>query len=468
MQNGKEKNKGKFATNFGFLAASIGSAVGLGNLWGFPYKMGQNGGFAFLIVYILLVIAVGFPLVMGEIAIGRKTEKGGIQAYKQIDKRFTFNGWFAVLAPVFLLCFYSVFGGYIMKYFIANLGDLLHLSFGIGGADSADYFTNFISAGLDPLVYTWIFHVLTILIVSLGVSGGIEKFSAFAMPTLTVMLIIIVIRACTLPGATAGLEYVFKPDFTVFKGTGFLKVLGAAGSQMFFSLSLSSGAIIAFGSYLNKKTNIEKNAAIITFSDTLIAILAAMAVMPAVFAFNLEPSGGPGLLFVSIQAVFNDLGKTGPFFGTLFYLLVLFAAFTSSIAMSEGTISAMLDGQIARGKKPNRVLMSFTVMAITLLGATLVCVDALGAKGLWHPFGLQTWLDVFDLFAEGILMPLGGLMLSILLGWVNPKILDDELKIGSDYKTEKFFKMSVKYVATPILLFITLVQINTFFGIVKI
>ncbi|MDO5014764.1 MAG: sodium-dependent transporter [Clostridia bacterium] len=463
----KEKGKGKFVSNFGFLMASIGSAVGLGNLWGFPYKMGKNGGFAFLLVYLLLVVTVGFPLVMGEIALGRRTGKGGIQAYKQIDSKFTFNGWFAVLAPVFLLCFYSVFGGYILKYFIANLGDLFNLSFGVGGANSEAFFGNFIGAGLEPLIYTIIFHIATIIIVSLGISGGIEKFSAFAMPTLTVMLIIIVIRACTLPGAMAGLEFVFKPDFTVFKGTGILKVLGAAGSQMFFSLSLSSGAIIAFGSYLDKKANIEKNAAIVTFSDTLIAILAAMAVMPAVFAFNLEPSGGPGLLFVSIQAVFNDLGKTGPFFGTLFYLLVLFAALTSSIAMAEGTISAMLDAQISRGKKPNRILMSFIVMTLTLMGAILVCIDALGSKGLWHPFGLGTWLDVFDLLAEGILMPVGGFFLAILLGWVKPKVLDDELRTGSDYKTEKFFKFCFKYLATPILFFITLVQLNEFFGIIK-
>ncbi len=461
-----QKSKGKFASNFGFLMASIGSAVGLGNLWGFPYKMGMNGGFAFLLIYLILVATVGYPLMMGEIALGRKSGKGAIQAYAGINPKFVFNGWFNVIAPFLLLCFYVVFGGYLLKYFLANFCALLGLSGTIIHADSGVFFDDFIAAGGEPLIFTWIFLLITMVIVSFGVSGGIEKFSNFAMPALTGMLIIIVIRALTLPGAAAGLEFVFKPNFEIFQGWGWLRVLGAAGSQMFFSLSLSAGAIIAYGSYLNKNNNIEKNSAIITLSDSVVSVLAAMAVMPAVFAFGLEPQGGPGLLFVSIQAVFNDMGKTGPLFGTIFYLLVIFAALTSSIAMTEGSVSAMLDAQIARNKKPQRLLMTFLILVGALLGSTLISYDALGSSGLSHPFGLSSWLDVFDLIAEGILMPLGGLILAFMLGWASPGILDDEFEQGSSFKTRKFFSFSIRYIAPPILIIIVIVQLNAFFGFI--
>lgn len=462
------ENKDKFSSNFGFLMASIGSAVGLGNIWGFPYKMGMNGGFTFLIVYLLLIFTVGLPLMMGEIALGRKSEKGAIQAYKSVSPKFKFVGWFNVIAPFLLLCFYVVFGGYILKYLIANFKNLFSAgSSKIAVTHTATFFEEFISAGAEPMVYAWIFLAITLTIVALGVSGGIEKFSNFAMPTLTIMLIIIVIRACTLEGAGEGLAFIFKPDASKLEGMGFLEIFAAAGSQMFFSLSLSSGAIIAYGSYLSKNSNIEKNATIITISDAIISIFAALAVMPAVFAFGLEPQAGPGLLFVSLQAVFNDMGTTGPLFASIFYLLVLFAALTSSIAMTEGFLSSILDAQEAHGKQPNRKLVSALVYLATVLGASLISYDALGNSNLHHPFGLSTWLDFFDLLAEGILMPLGGLCLAVMLGWFNPKSLDDEYAQGSKFKSKKFYNFCIKYVAPPVLLLVVVVQLNAFFGFIS-
>lgn len=460
------QGKGQFNSNFGFLMATVGSAIGLGNLWGFPYKMGVGGGFAFLLIYLILAFLVGYPLILGEMALGRKTRKGAIEAYKMADKRFTFNGVIETLVPFFLICFYCTFGGYVFKYLVANVGDLLHAGFGIGGESSGAYFENFVKAGWEPIIYGWIFLGLTLYIVARGVSGGIEKFSSWAMPALFIMLVIIVIRSCTLPGAASGLAFMFKPDFSVFKGKGWLSVLGLAGGQMFFSLSLASGCIIAYGSYLDRKENLEKNAKIVPIADTTAALLAGLAVMPAVFAYGLEPASGPGLLFVTMQEVFQHMGVSGAIFGSLFYLLVAFAALTSSIGMLEGGVSAMLDAAESKGHKADeksRIKMTFIMGAIAFLGSWLISADGLGMTGMWHPLGQGTWLDVFDLFAEGILMPFGGLIMAILLGWFIPDYIDDEVEKGSPYKGKKFIKFCLRWISPIFLAFIVVIQLNAFF-----
>ncbi|MFQ9894124.1 MAG: sodium-dependent transporter [Emergencia sp.] len=465
-----EQNKGGFNSNFGFLMASIGSAVGLGNLWGFPYKMGEGGGFAFLLLYLVLAVIVGYPTMLGEISLGRKTGKACIEAYRIADKRFTFNGVIETLVPFFLICFYCTFGGYVMKYMFANLGDIFGAGFGIGNTDSGTFFSTFISAGASPIIYGLVYLVLTVVIVIAGVSGGIEKFTKVAMPALFIMLVIVVIRACTLPGAGAGLEYIFKPNFEVFQGTGWLKVLGSAGSQMFFSISLASGCLITYGSYLDKSQNLERNAVIIPAADTIVAILAAMAVMPAVFAAGLEPGAGPGLLFVSLQTVFQGMGASGPIFGFIFFLLVFFAALTSSIGMMEGAVSAMLDAQIRKGKTPNRLKMSLIFAIVPLLGSTLVSADGLGSSGFWNPLiatlgpeSGKCWLDVFDLVAEGILMPLGALVMAIMLGWTRKGWLDDEILQGSTYKSRAFCNFCWKWIIPVLLVGLLIVQLDSFF-----
>ncbi|MGF6376453.1 NSS family neurotransmitter:Na+ symporter [Clostridiales Family XIII bacterium PM5-7] len=460
----EQQHKGKFNSTFGFLMASIGSAVGLGNLWGFPYKMGANGGFAFLLIYLILAVFVGYPLIMGEIALGRKTGKAAIEAYREADSRFTINGWFETIVPFLLICFYCTFGGYVIKYCIANLGNLFGASWGMGDADSGAYFGEFISSGAPAILYGVFFLILTVLIVLGGVSGGIERFSKFAMPALFIMLVVVVIRACTMDGAMGGLEFMFKPNFDVFKGTGWMKVLGQAGSQMFFSLSLASGCLIAYGSYLSKDSNLERNSVIIPIADTTVAILAGMAVMPAVFSSGLEPSGGPGLLFVSLQSVFNSMGTSGPIFGSLFYILVFFAALTSSIGMMEGGIAAMMDARIKKGKKANRTVLTLIMGAVALAGSTLVSADALGGADFWRPFGQADWLSVFDLGAEGILMPLGGLLMAIMLGWTRRNYLDDEMAQGGSFHTRPFVRVCLRYIAPIFMIFILVVQVNSFFG----
>ncbi|MDD7510971.1 MAG: sodium-dependent transporter [Peptostreptococcaceae bacterium] len=459
----KTDAKGKFKSNFGFLMAAIGAAVGLGNIWGFPFKMGRGGGFAFLAIYIILAVVVGYCCMLGELSIGRKAGKASIGAYGKMDKRFTFNGWFATLTPVLLLCFYCTLGGYCLKYTVANFGELIGASFGTTGVPSEAFFAGFITDTSQALIYGMLFLIATILIVMGGVSGGIERFSVIAMPALFVMLLVIVVRSATLPGAVEGLKFMFKPDFEVFKGTGWISVLALAGGQMFFSLSLASGCLITYGSYLDKSESLEKNAAIIIIADTIVALLAGVAVMPAVFAFGLDPAAGPGLLFVTLQTVFNSMGTTGAVFGFIFYFLVFIAALTSSIGMIEGAASAFMDRMIEKGKKANRMRVVLIIGAVAGVGTVIVSADALGKGNLPHLFGFDNWIDTIDLFAEGFMMPIGGLIMAVLLGWIHPFYVDDEVKLSSSFKSQKFFHSAVKWIAPIFMLFILIGQINDFF-----
>ncbi|MBQ0005482.1 MAG: sodium-dependent transporter, partial [Clostridiales bacterium] len=433
-------NNSQFSSNFGFLMACLGSAVGLGNLWSFPYKLGVAGGFAFLLVYVILCVVVGYPLVLSEIALGRKSQKAAVEAYAGVHKSFKFNGVLQTAVPFFLICFYCTFGGYICKYLIASVA-------GLGGnatintVDPGAYFAqNLLSNGGSALIWTIAFLALTMVIVFGGVSGGIEKFCKIAMPALFIMLLIIVVRACTLPGAGAGLAFLFKPDFSgMSTASGFFDTLKLAGGQMFFSVSLCSGCLIAYGSYLSKSENLEKDSVFIVVGDSLVAILAGMAIMPAVFANGIEPGAGPGLLFVSMTAVFQGLGVAGRIFQLLFWLLVFFAALSSSIGMMEAGIAAILDAQVKAGKKANRIGVTCVMGLVALVGNTLTTLDCLGEADTvawFHLLGQPDVLDVWDALAEGILMPLTGLVMAILLGWIVPHYIDDEVECGSAFKSK--------------------------------
>jgi NSS family neurotransmitter:Na+ symporter len=460
----KSSQRGSFNSNFGFLMAAVGSAVGLGNIWGFPYKMGMNGGFAFIIIYIAMAIFLGYPLMIGEIALGRKTGKSAIDAYRDCDPRFTFNGVFETIVPFLLLCFYCVLGGLVMKYMIVNFGDIFHASWGVNGTDPSKYFGNSIGhVGVD-LAWMFGFLIITAVIIMGGVSSGIEKFSKVAMPALYLLLLITAIRCCTLKGAVGGLKFMFKPDFSALAGTGWLKVMAAAGSQLFFSLSLASGCLIAFGSYMQKEDDLQKSAFMIPLLDTIAALAAGLCVMPAVFAEGLKPAGGPGLLFVSLQYVFQKMGAGGAVFGFIFYLLVFIAALSSSIGMMEGGVAAMIDSRLKRGKSSGRTGMVLLAICTTCIGAFLVAYDQLGGNThFWKPFGMGSWLDVFDLGAEGILMPLGGLIMAVLFGWVHYGYLNDEVQIGSNYGSRKFVNFCFRWICPIVMAFIVFVQISSFF-----
>ena len=436
--------------------ASLGSAVGLGNLWGFPFKMGLGGGFAFLLIYMILLLVVGYPLVLSEVAIGRKSQKAAIEAYKEIHPGFTFNGVLQTAVPFFLIAFYCTFGGYVLKYLVYSL-----MAFGGKTFDPGEMFqTTLVS--LSSVVWVLVFLALTVVIVLGGVSGGIEKFCKIAMPALFVMLCVIVVRSCTLPGAGAGLAFLYKPHFEGMTSFGaFLNTVKLAGTQMFFSLSLASGCLIAYGSYLDKKEDLEKDAVYVTIGDTVAALLAGMAIMPACSAYGIEFTAGPPLLFIAMQTVFNNMAG-GVFFAFLFWLLVFFACLSSSIGMMEGGISAILDSRIKAGKSANRFGVTMLMGAWALIGNMITTLDGLGStdRVAWFRlFGAPHALYIWDALAEGILMPLTGFIMAILIGWIVPNYIDDEVLSSSKFKSKGFFDFCIKYLGPLFMVLIIIGQI---------
>ena len=479
-----EERKG-FGSNFGFLMAAIGSAVGLGNIWGFPNKMGANGGFTFLIIYLILAACCGFIVMMGELALGRKTGRGAIGAYKVLSKRFKWLGWLGVLSAFLILGFYCALGGYCLKYVTLNVGNLFHAGFGTGTLDGAGVFGALMANQGEAVIYGLIFVAITMIIVMGGVGGGIEKVCSVGMPALFVMLVICIIRSCTLEGASEGLKYMFVPGWALANGVikeapDFFSVVSTAGGQMFFSLSLGMAAMITYGSYLDKKENLQKNAIIIVVMDTLVALMAGLCVIPGRFA--LDPTGklgGPSLLFVTMQNVFDRMGAAGPIFGILFYLLVVFAAVSSSISLLEAVVAHFVDKARDQGKGDKRKLYSLIGAIGAGILCVIVCLDALGNAGISPadilgmrvdpsdkvPTWSADWLDFFDCIAEGILMPLGALLMSIMYGWeLGPEVVHAEATCeGQKFGAYGWFKICIKYITPLAMLLVLYGQIKEFF-----
>ena len=485
-----EERKG-FGTNFGFLMAAVGSAVGLGNIWGFPNKMGASGGFTFLIIYLVLAVLCGFIVMVGELAIGRKTGKGAVEAYHVLSKKFKWMGWMGILSAFFILFFYCALGGYCIKYVVLNVGDLFGAGFGTnamaavadanGTSVGAEVFGAFIGNPTEAIIYGLIFVAITMIIVIGGIGGGIEKVCSVGMPALFVMLLICIIRACTLPGAVNGLKYMFVPGWAVTNGViekapDFLTVLATAGGQMFFSLSLGMGAMITYGSYLQKKENLQKNAILIIVMDTLVALMAGLCVIPGRFALDPDGAlGGPKLLFITMQNVFSRMGGLGPIFGILFYLLVVFAAVSSSISLLEVIVAHFVDKARDAGKGDKRKTYTLIAAACVGLGCILVCADALGSTGFAPgnllgmtgelPTWAADWLDFWDMLSEGIMMPLGALLMSLMIGWeIGPEVVKDECEqSGHAMSGYGFFKVCVKFITPLCMILILYGQIKEFF-----
>lgn len=448
--------------------AAVGSAVGLGNIWGFPYKLGKGGGFPFLLIYLILVVFVGFIVMLGELAIGRKTGKSSVFAYKALSKKYTWIGYLGVASGFIILAFYSVLGGYVMKYAWAFLVELFSGT-AFANASGGEYFGAFMSQPGWGIFWFALFQGITVIIVMGGISGGIEKFSKIAMPALFFMLLAVIIKSLTLPGSGAGLAFLFAPDFSTMSSvSGFFSVLRSAAGQMFFSLSLGMGCMITYGSYLSKKENLESNAVIIPAADSIIALMAALAVMPAVFAFGLEPNAGPGLLFVTMQEVFMSMGGlVGSIFGFLFYFLVFLAAVTSSISLLEVCTSFVIDKNLQAGKPAARKKWSLIMGGIIFLVGMPIALDGLGMGWLgsgYLPFG-WVWLDVYDLLSEGIMMPLGALLMSCIIGWVMKEKFSEAVTVeGNKFKSEKFFMFCAKFVTPIFMLFVLVTQVMSFLG----
>ena len=438
-----ENNRGSWSSRFGFLMAAVGSAVGLGNLWKFPYLAGDNGGGAFVLVYIGLVVLLGFTLMLAEMTIGRHANSDAYGSYNKIKKGWGFVGGFGILSGFLILSYYSVVGGWVMKYIVA--------SFTGTGTDKAEFFGNFISSPVEPLVYHLIFMGLTAIIVIRGISGGIEKASKFLMPALFVLLVVTVIRSVTLDGAIEGIKYFVTPNFSEIT----LKVVIAALGQVFFSLSLGMGIMVTYGSYLRKDEDMEKDAFIIPSLDSLVAILAGFAILPAVFALGFEPTEGPGLMFITLPAVFENM-PLGSVFGALFFVLVFFAALSSSISLMEVTVAFGIDKM--KWSRKTSVMVFTTLMFIIGIGASL-------SMGEWSDF-LIPWIDgksygifdFLDVLTSYYLLPLGGLFGALFIGyvWGVPNAVK-EIKIGSKFVTAKLWSILIKFVV-PILVFLILLS----------
>ena len=479
-----EERKG-FGSNFGFLMAAVGSAVGLGNIWGFPNKMGACGGFTFLLIYLVLAVCCGFIVMVGELALGRKTGHGAVGAYKVLSKKFSWMGWLGILSAFFILFFYCALGGYCIKYTVLNVGDLFNAGFGSAGRTGAEIFTDFMASPTEAIIYGLIFVALTMIIVMGGIGGGIEKVCSVGMPALFVALLICIIRSCTLEGASEGLKYMFVPGWALANGVikeapDFFSVVSTAGGQMFFSLSLGMAAMITYGSYLDKKENLQKNAIIIVVMDTLVALMAGLCVIPGRFA--LDPTGtlgGPSLLFVTMQNVFDRMGAAGPIFGILFYLLVVFAAVSSSISLLEAVVAHFVDKARDEGKGDKRKLYSLIGAIGAGILCVIVCLDALGNAGISPadilgmrvdpsdevPTWSADWLDFFDCIAEGILMPLGALLMSIMYGWeLGPEVVHAEATCeGQKFGAYGWFRICIKYITPLAMLLVLYGQIKEFF-----
>ena len=474
-----EERKG-FGSNFGFLMAAVGSAVGLGNIWGFPNKMGACGGFTFLLIYLVLAVCCGFIVMVGELALGRKTGHGAVGAYKVLSKKFSWMGWLGILSAFFILFFYCALGGYCIKYTVLNVGDLFNAGFGSAGRTGAEIFTDFMASPTEAIIYGLIFVALTMIIVMGGIGGGIEKVCSVGMPALFVALLICIIRACTLPDAVNGLKYMFVPGWAVANGViekapSFFEVLSTAGGQMFFSLSLGMGAMITYGSYLDKKENLEKNAILIIVMDTLVALMAGLCVIPGRFALDPEGAlGGPSLLFITMQNVFHKMSAVGPIFGILFYLLVVFAAISSSISLLEVIVAHFVDKARAEGKGDKRKSYTLIATALVSLGCILVCADALGTSGISPAdlLGIENpktwaadWLDFWDCISEGIMMPLGALLMTFMVAYeIGTEFVKDEIEqCGNKFTMYKFYRFCIRYVTPLGLLLVLYGQIKSFF-----
>ena len=450
-----EKKRSNFSGKLGFILAAAGSAVGLGNLWRFPYLAARYGGGIFLLVYLILAVTFGFTLMIAEIGLGRKTGLSAIGAFKKLNSRYSFIGYLASLVPIIILPYYSVIGGWVVKYFTTFIS-------GQTTAAARDgYFESFISGTWQPILCLAVFILATATVVFLGVEKGIEKVSKALMPLLVILTVGIAIYSVTLPGSFSGLVYYLKPDFKHFSITTVVAAMG----QLFYSMSLAMGIMITYGSYMKKDVNLEKSVSQIEIFDTGIAFFAGMMIVPAVFVFNggdaSAINAGPGLMFVTLPKVFDSM-PLGTMIGALFFILVLFAALTSSISLMETIVSILCD-KIHWNRKLSTVI-------VTLFSLAVAMPSSLGF-GVWshiQPMGMS-FLDFFDFISNSILMPIVAFLTCFFIGYiVKPVAISEEVKLNSPFKREKLFVVMIKYVATVCIIIILISSILNALGIMTI
>jgi len=440
----------RFTSRIGFILASAGSAIGLGNIWRFPYQTGTNGGGAFVLMYLAIVFLVGVSLLLVEFSIGRHGGANAVDSYRKISRNFAWVGYLGVFTSFVILSYYSVVGGWTLYYtFQSAMGGLVS----VPPDQMGNFFRAFISSPSTPIFYHVLFMFLTFAIVVRGISGGIEKYNKILMPALFVILVVLVIRALTLPGAMKGVAWYLTPDFSKLTGG----VLVSAMGQVFFSLSLGLSVMVTYASYLSRGENLIRSAVTVAVADTGVAFLAGLVVFPVLFAFGGEPAGGPGLVFVSLPAIFSRM-PFGSLFATVFFLLVAVAAITSSISMMEVAVTYFVER-----RKISRVKISVVYCAVCFL----LGIPASYSFGIWkglHFFGMGIF-DLFDYFVSNVSLPLCGLACTVLVGWFwNRKgVLDEVTNDGAlKFRFLKVWYGLVRYVIPFVVAVIFLNAIGVF------
>lgn len=459
-----ENKRSSFKGSIGFVLAAAGSAVGLGNIWRFPYLAAKDNGGFFILCYIILALTFGFTLLVTEIAIGRKTKQSPLTAYGKINKKFKGLGTLATIVPAIILPYYCAIGGWVLKYFITFIS-------GQGAAAAADdYFTGHITSLGQPIILLLVFIIATAAVILGGVNKGIEKSSKILMPILFVLIVGIAIFALTIKntetGVTGidGLKVYLLPDFkSLTVKSAFTTVFDALG-QLFYSISVAMGIMIAYGSYVDEDTNLMKSVNQIEIFDTLVALLAGLMIVPAVYVFMGKEgmTAGPGLMFIALPKVFAQMGAIGNVIGVIFFAMVLFAAITSSISIMEAVVSSLMDG-FKMKRKPATLL----VLAYGIVAGIIVC---LGYNKLYFELSLPNGtvgqiLDVMDYVSNNIFMPIVALATCILIGWVaKPKtVIDEVTKNGAKFNRKFIYNATIKVIA-PALLVVLLLQA---LGIIK-
>ena len=440
MENNNVQRDG-FSSKIGIIAAAAGSAIGLGNIWKFPYITGIYGGAAFILVYLVCIALIGLPVMLSEFLIGRRAQKNAIGSFKKLkpNSPWFMTGWMGFMAAFMILSFYGVVAGWTLDYVVKAAMNSFK---GMSPDDIGNTFGSLITSTWTPIIWQLIFMAMTAAVILGGVKDGIEKYAKILMPLLLVIIVVLDIRAITLPGASEGIAFLFKPDFSKMSAEAVLSALGHA----FFSLSLGMGTMITYGSYIGKKENLGETALQVTIADTAIALLAGLAIFPAVFAFGIEPSAGPGLVFITLPNVFQQM-PGGYFFGILFFVLLAVAALTSSISILEVVVAYFTEDL-----KMNRTKATvIATAAISVFG--VICSLSMGPlAGMKFPImnGSVNFFDWFDWISANLLLPLGGLFISLFVGWgmLKEDVLD-EISNGNSLTVSYFdmFVIASKFIA---------------------
>jgi NSS family neurotransmitter:Na+ symporter len=426
-----------FSSKFGVIAAAAGSAVGLGNIWRFPYIAGENGGGAFILVYLLFIMAIGIPVMLSEFTIGRSAQRNVFGSFKKLapNSYWYLIGLLGVIAAFIILAFYSTVASWTLEY---TYKSVINSFSGRTPDQLTSMFEGFKASTFRPILWQLLFMSLTAWIVIAGVKRGIEKYAKILMPILLLLIIIMDVRAVTLPGAKEGVEFLFRPDFSKLDTNSVLEALG----QAFFSLSIGMGTLVTYGSYINKRENLANTAISVSAADTIIAILAGVAIFPAVFAFGIEPNAGPDLIFRTLPNIFMQL-PGGYFFSLLFFILLVVAALTSSISVLE-VVVAYFTEELGMLRKPATILAAASITALGILST--LSWGVLSGVELFE----QNIFGILDFTASSVLLPIGGLFIVIFLGWyLGKKAVKKEISSDGLFKVRlvSLFVFIVKFLA---------------------